>query len=546
MFGVPGDTGVALYDALARQEQVRHVLARDERSAAYMADAYARVTNRLGVVEASSGGGVTYLVGGLGEAYAASVPVLVITSDIHRSSRGSGALTEIDQVALFAAVTKRQWRIERAGDIPGVQAVAIREALSGRPGPVSVIVPEDVLTESGGDDVAMPPARLGGERPEADPEPLAQAAEWLTTAMRPAMVLGSGVHLAGAWSEARGVAEAAAIPVATTLHGKGAFPDDHPLSLGVVGDNGGRDYANAWLSEADVVLFVGTRANATDTSGFRAPSRQGVQVIHLDIDPGRAGRNYPGSIRLIGDARAGLSALQARLAGGDFEERRQRVSRQIAGWRAAWEQEQGPPPEDALDPRLLVEAVTRLVGPEATVVADPGTPTPYVGAFWQAAGDRRSVVIPRGHGPMGFALPAGLGVALARPGRPVVVLTTDGSFGMACGELETLARLDLPVTCIHMTNGSLGWIKALQHFYADGRYFGVDLGPVDAVRVAEGFGVRALRARTVGDVEMALGRSLDDGRPTFIDVAVPEEFAHIPPVAPWKATLTGALHRPIY
>jgi acetolactate synthase-1/2/3 large subunit len=543
VFGFPGDTGVALYDALfRRRERIRHVLARDERAAASMADGYARVTNRVGVVEASSGGGATFLVGGLGEPYAASVPLLVITSDIHRSSRGSGAITEIDQVKLFSAVTKAQRLVEDAAGLGAAVEEALVTAVSGRPGPVSLIIPEDVLDESAVPFAAVPRTATPG--PAVSEALWREAVSLLGQAYQPVIYVGSGVHLSETWAELKSLAEQCGAAVATSIHGKGSFPERHPLSLGVAGANGARDYANEYLAAADVVLMLGTRANSTDTDGFTSPPRT-ARVIHADIDPRRAGRNYPGSVALVGDLRHILPELRRRV-GHTAAERRVRVEAFIRARRAAYEAHREPPPTQGFDPRELVEVLQDVLGPNTRVFGEPGTPTPYLSAYWQSPGGVRDVVLPRGHGAMGFAIPAAVGAYMADPKWTTVAMTTDGSFGMACGELDSVARLHVPLVILHLSNGSLGWIKALQHFYLDRRYFGVDLGPVDAVRVAEGFGLPAARVHDVNQLRLALMRARDGDLPLFIDIEVPEEFSHLPPVSPWAKVLAGQAGRPVY
>ena len=546
LFGVPGDTGVALYDALGRQPcGPRHILARAERSAASMADAYARVAHRVGVVEASSGGGATFLVGGLGEPYAASVPLLVITSDIHRASRGSAAITEINQVELFSAVTKHQVVIENASEMATGVAEALRVATSGRPGPVSLIVPEDVFEEHAQVTLPAMSDALLPVRTVTNLEIVPTVAAWLAQASRPALVLGSGVHWSMAWSEIVVFAERFGLPVATTIHGKGAFPERHALSLGVAGANGARDYSNEYLATADVVLFMGTRANSTDTDGFRSPPRSTPRVIHVDIDPERAGKNYPGSLALVGDVGHTVSRLlEEPLPHKD--DRTQAIKTWIAARRARYEEPPSAHPPRGLDPRRIVEMVQTYWGDNILVVGEPGTPTPYVSAYWTSPGFRRDVILPRGHGAMGFAIPAAVGLALAKPLDRVVAFTTDGSFAMACGELETVVRLQLPIIFLHLSNGSLGWIKALQHFYMDRRYFGVDFGSVDAVAVATAFGLKAYRVNTLEELRQVLDDAMMERVPIFIDIPIPDEFEHLPPVAPWHATLVGNAGRPAY
>ncbi len=566
LFGVPGDTGVAFYDALYdHTDDIGHVLARDERHAAAMADAYARVSRRPGVLEVSSGGGVTYAVGGLGEAYAASVPLLVIASDIHRGSRGTGALTEIDQVQLFAAVTKQAIVAERADGIPADVARAIRLATAGRPGPVALIVPEDVLDEPGTGEVTPFPAGplLPAARQPAAADAVARAAAVLAAARQPAVLAGSGVHCSAAYAELAGLAETLGAGVATSIHGKGVLPDSSPWSLGVTGNNGGSDAAHEWLADADAVLVAGSRGNATDTDSFTAPPRSAT-VIGVDVEPSRIARNYPGALLLAGDAATVLDQIRAALPEmAGVAGRRARLAalreRQPASTAPG-----GPPPgtlspgalppgtllaDDvigALDEVLAAHVAAAGHGREPVVLADPGTPTPAVASRWPVRQPGRSVLVPRGHGPMGYAIPAAVGAAMAAPGRPVIALTADGSFAMSCGELETIARLGLPVTVVQFTNHSLGWIKMLQHLYHDRRYFGVDPGPIDAVAVARACGLRAHRPDSAGALRGHVSAALEDGKPLYLDIDVPHMIDVVPQVPAWHRALRGDRARPVY
>lgn len=554
IFGVPGDTGVVFYDALyTRADRLRHVLARDERHAAAMADAFARVTNRVGVVEVSSGGGTTYVVGGLGEAYAAGVPVLLITSDIHVSSRGTGALTEIDQLALFSAVTKWRRVVESADDIPELVAEALRQATSGRPAPVALIFPENVLDERTA--AAVPearqprPDRLPAERTSADDAAVREAARLLRGADRPAIVAGAGVHLSQAWANLAELAERGGIPVATTIHGKGAIADANPWSLGVVGNNGARDYANEYLREADAVLFVGSRANATDTNSWSGPPRTGVPVIQIDVEARRAGRNFPGSIALAGDAGTVLGQLVNALGDVSAAKRAARgawIAEAKARWATAGPAGTSTLREDELLPADLVRVLNEVLGSKTVVIADPGTPTPNVASYWETTEAGRTIIVPRGHGPMGYAIPAAVGAAIACPGKPIVSITADGSFAMACGELETIARFDLPVLFVQLTNDSLGWIKMLQHLYTGRRYFGVDPGPIDAVGVAAACGLRAARVDDLDKFRELVVDFAEKPAPLYIDVKVPHMIDYTPPVPAWLDALGGRAERPVY
>lgn len=547
VFGVPGDTGVDLYDAFSRQQAVRHILARDERHAASMADVHARCTNTVGVVEVSSGGGVTFVVGGLGEPFAASIPILLITSDIHTGSRNTGALTEIDQEQLFTAVTKWRRTVKTAAEIPDVISEGYRAAMSGRPAPAAVIIPEDILAQKV---EGVRCEERDHARPQDDVDTNATAACGTTLAgvQRPAIVAGGGVHMAQAWPELAELVERLGIPVATTIQGKGAYPERAPLSLGVAGANGARSYANEYLASADAVLFVGTRANSTDTNGFSSPSRD-TAVFHIDIDAERAGRNYPGSTPLVGDAKR-LLGLIVEAAPAPPGERTAVLRDWIAQKRRDWDQARERQ-DVAVQPGLISSyQVFRTVrdlfdDEEVVVVSDCGTPTPYLGAYWETASGR-NVILARGHGPMGFAIPGAVAAALACPEQQVVCFTTDGSFAMSCGELETAARLQLPIRFIHLSNNSLGWIKMLQHLYFERRYHGVEGSTADPVPIATGFGLPAVRAHSGKEFHDILSLHRQHSGPTFVDVHVPDQTAEVPPVAPWQAALEGSKERPVY
>jgi acetolactate synthase-1/2/3 large subunit len=553
VFGVPGDTGVVLYDAFhAMQGRIQHVLARDERHAAYMADGYARSTGGVGVCEASSGGGVSYLASGLGEAFASSIPVLAITSDIHRGSRGTGALTEIDQQAVFAGVTKATFTVDAADEIPRMVAEALARARSGRPAPVALIVPEDLLAERVSGNIAdMPPEQVSGQARATglDQAPVAEAARLLSQARRPAIVAGGGVHLAGAYDALAALADVAAAPVATSIHGKGAIGERSRWSLGVVGANGAREEANRLVADADVVLFVGTRCNATDTNSFTVPPRGATKVIQIDIDPVRTGHNYPGSLALVGDAADLLNALVTAVTPASAEVRDARaaeVAQVLRNWQSRSNQPASPP-DGMLESREVVRVLHAALGPDTFVVADPGTPTPNIASYWPANGGARRVVVPRGHGPMGYALPAAIGVAVANPSQRVLCLTTEGSLAMSAGDWETAVRLRLPITYVLLDNSSMGWIKMLQHLYEGGRYFGVDPGPIDAVGVATAMGMVAHHADSLEQLKELVEQASASEGPALIETYIPDQISSPPPVAPWQATLAGELdERPVY
>lgn len=549
VFGLPGDTGIIFYDELAqRRSQIRHVLVRDERHASYMADGYARSTGNLAACEASSGAGAVYLASGLAESYASSIPVLVVTTDINQRSRGSGAITEIDQVALFSAVSKWTVLVENADQIPDAVHSAVAMAVSGRPGPTVVIVPEDVLEQTV-EEVILTPIQTGHPVEFAYDSQIADAANVLLGADRPVILAGGGTHHSKAWADLASLASDAGIPVATTIHGKGAIADDHPMALGVAGANGSRGYANDFLSSADAVLIVGSRANSTDTNGYTAPGRSAAKIVQIDRDAGRAGRNFPGSLPVVGDASDALRRIRTALpvvSAEQFRATSESVESARQKWRTGLDSSSHLPP-GWLAPTAVVQTLNRVLGKSCTVVGDPGTPTPHLSAFWETEADRRRVIIPRGHGPMGFAIAAAIGVAVARPDEPVLCLTTEGSLAMGVADWETAGRLSLPILFVVLDNVSFAWIKMLQHLYLDRRYFGVDPGGIDPVRLAEGMGLDARRAHDLGELELFATEFLSSSGPSVVHVRIPEHIEAPPPVAPWESALNGgAKVRPVY
>ncbi len=567
VFGVPGDTSIPFYEALYQAKaDITHVLSRDERSAGYMADVYARVSYQPGVCEAPSGAGVTYLAPGIAEANASSIPVIAITTDVPLQGEGRGVLTEIDQRAVMEPVTKWRTVVKRADKVPEIMRRAFRAATTGRPGAVHICLPEDVQEGDAGvvaiyaeDACRSYPAHR--TRPDADA--IWRAAELLLAAHRPVLVAGGAAVTSQAWPEITALAEMLDMPVGTSINGKGSIVEDHPLSLGVVGGNGGKGYSNAFVAEADLVLFVGCRTDSVTTANWRLP-RPGVTVIHVDVDPFVIGNNYPTAVGLVGDPKLALADLLAevrRLAGDPHppphnqRERGARVprrgspqplgeglgvrAREIAARSAPyWAEFAAKAASNAMPikPQRVVQALVELLPPDAIVIADAGTPTPFIAGYFRVKRPGRRVIIPRGYGGLGYAIPGVVGAKLAEPQTTVVGLCGDGSFGMAAGEFETIARLGLPVTIIQFNNGCFGWIKTLQHLYRSGRYLSVDFSPdTDYVAVAAGFGVPGVRVERPEELLPTLQTALSSGKPAFVDVVTEPEMTEVPPVEAWLA-----------
>lgn len=542
IFGLPGDTGIALYDALFdRAADITHVMTRDERSASFMADVYARVSSRLGVCEGPSGGGATYIVPGVAEAQGSAIPLLCLTTDTPVNQHGRGVLTELDQESLFRPITKWNTRINASTTMAEMTRRAVRMAMSGRPGAVHLSLPVDSLEGEtpddsiyGMDDFTLAPAL----RTRPDPLLVQRAADAIAQASRPVIVAGGGVMTSQAWDELTLLAETLNIPVATSINGKGSVADTSPVSIGIVGGNGARSYTNAVVRNADLVIFIGTRTDSTTTDHWRVPLIHGsVAAIQIDVEPFEIGNNYRLVAPVAGDAKLTLADLLAAIADPAriAAQNRERIDALVAERDRYWAdiQRQARSESQPIKPQLVVRVMRELLDDDALIVADPGTPTPYIGAQYELRRAGRTTVIPRAHGGLGYAIPGVVGAYFAAPERRIVGMTGDGSFGMSVGELETITRFSMPVVIIQCSNGSFGWIKELQHLYHDNRYFSVDFNPVDYAAIARGFGFQATQVVDPTNLETAIATALADGRPYFVDVVTESQITETPPVAPW-------------
>ncbi|HEX5164859.1 MAG TPA: thiamine pyrophosphate-binding protein [Thermomicrobiales bacterium] len=541
IFGLPGDTGMDFYDALYRNEgRIQHILTRDERSASFMADAYARVTGKLGVCEGPSGGGATYIVPGVAEAHGSCLPLLCLTSDTPVREEGRGVLTELNQPALFAPITKWSARLNTAEMSADIVRRAVRLATTDRPGAVALSMPADVLKAEVDDaNVYGTPQFMAApaSRTRPDPESVNKATDLIRAAKRPVIIAGGGVLISRAWDALTAFAEAGSMPVGTSINGKGSIAETNRLSLGIVGGNGARPYANDIVAEADLVLLIGTRTDSTTTLNWTLPSkRQPPTVIHIDVDAWQIGNNYRTAVGLIGDARATLEDLLSAFGRQPADGDRTLWLDQIAALKAeyfATVAEEAASDAQPIKPQRVIATLKRLVDAETVLVADPGTPTPFIGAQYELAQAGRWTVIPRAHGGLGYALPAVVGAYHGRPNARTVGLMGDGSFGMSVGELETISRLNLPIVLLHFNNGCFGWIKELQHLYHERRYFSVDFNPVDYSAIARGFGLRAWQVTDPADLEGAMRDALESGAPCFIDMVTEAAMTETPPVHAW-------------
>jgi acetolactate synthase-1/2/3 large subunit len=538
LFGLCGDTSLPFYDALARLPHgMRHILARDERAAAYMADGYARVSGKVGVCEGPSGGGVTYILPGLAEANESSVPLLCINSDISVAARGRYTLTELDQGALMRPVTKWNAVLDRADDLPSTFRAAFKQITTGRPGAAHIALPFDVQNGRVNRSDVWGDLRYGScpaERVAPDTESIEGAARLLRDAKSPVFICGGGVVISGAEAELQQLAELLSASVATTISGKGSISEEHPLSASVVGSNGGTPETRALVDEADVIFFIGCRAGSVTTERRRHPAPGKSKIIHLDVDSAVPGVNYPVDVALIGDAKLGLKMLNDVLSSArrplDASRVEMAKEQKFAKFQALAES-----PDKPIKPERFVAELARALDPDAIVVADAGTPCPYLSAYYQMRAVGRRFFSNRAHGALGYSMAAAMGAHFARPHVKSIAVMGDGSFGFTCGELETAARYRLPITFIVISNASYGWIKAGQRSGYAQRYFGVDFTVTDHAAVAAAFGVKSWRVTEPSALGKALKDALAHGAPSLLDIVCQPLHEAKAPVSEWIA-----------
>ena len=543
VFGVPGDTSLPLYEALRNAAPaIRHVLARDERSASFMADAYARLAHKPGICECPSGAGPLYSVPGIAEANASSIPVILITSDIPLAGEGKQTITELDCQKLFDSITKWSSVLKSVGKVPEVVRRAFRIATTGRPGAIHLAFPKEVMTgelaDCKGDLYAEPecatyPAyRTRGARGE-----LEKTADYLIQAERPIIIAGGGANHSQAGHAIVNLAEWLSIPVVTTISGQGVIADDHPLALGVIGDNGFHPHAHQAVEEGDVLLYVGCKMGSVSTINWSMPSRKpDRKIIQIDLNPEMLGNNFQNTLSVAGDARLIIEDLSVLIQGKTPRRiesaRTNKLNLERAQfWEAAESEfvlDQTP-----LKPQRIIAALNKRLPRVSVVIADAGTPTPYTTRYLKLRGNGSRFLIPRAYGGLGYAIPAVVGAHFARPDARLIGLFGDGSLGMSAGELETLARLNIPAVLIHFNNSMFGWIKCLQKLHCDEKYLSVDFTPGNPAMVARGFGLKALEIKTSAELEDGLDEAFAQNGPVFLDVVSETEVDQLPPVYTW-------------
>ena len=541
MFGIPGGAILPLYDAIARGTTVRHVLARHEQGAGHMAEGYARASGRVGVALATSGPGATNLVTPIADAWMDSTPLVCITGQVRRHLIGTDAFQECDITGITIPIVKHSWLVQDVDELPHILKGAFHVAQTGRSGPVLVDVPRDVqeaeLDFSYPDEVNLPgwkPPRRG------HPRQIAAAAEAVAAAERPILYVGGGTLNAHATDELRAVAEAARIPVVTTLMAKSAFPESHELFAGHPGMHGPK-WSNWALNKADVIVACGSRFDDRVTGKVSAFA-PGATVVHLDVDAAEISKIRHADVPVVGPLKPVLAELAELLAKQTKPGRTDGWLAQIAEWREQFPLRYGEG-GDMLKPQKVLEALQALTAGRDDVVWTTGVGQHQMWAMQYLECDRpRTFITSGGLGTMGYGIPAAVGAKAARPDATVVCVDGDGCFQMTQQELATAVLEQLPIVVVIVNNGYLGMVRQWQDMFFEERFSQIHLTHQlpDYAALARAYGALGLTVDSEEQLEEALAEALASGRTAVVDCRVdPRE--HCFPMIPAGAAALDVL-----
>ncbi len=527
VFGIPGGAILPAYDPLFDTDKIRHILVRHEQGAGHAATGYAQATGRVGVCMATSGPGATNLVTPIADAYMDSVPIVAITGQVPSAAIGSDAFQEADICGITMPITKHNYLVQNADDIPRTIAEAFHLAGTGRPGPVLVDIPKDVLQAS--TTFAWPTQLdLPGYRPTTRPhsKQVREAARLIAQSRRPVLYVGGGVLKARAADELMRLAEATNIPVVTTLMARGAFPDSHRQHLGMPGMHGTVAAVTA-LQKSDLLITIGARFDDRVTGRIDSFAPE-AKVIHADVDPAEIGKNRLADVPIVGDAREVLGELSAALAGEPLPDLTA-WWRQVDGWRSTYPLGYDEPDDGSLSPQYAISRIGQIAGPETIYVAGVGQHQMWAAQFisyekpytWLNSG---------GLGTMGYAVPAAMGAQVGQPDATVWAIDGDGCFQMTNQELATCAVEGIPIKVAVINNGALGMVRQWQTLFYEGRYSHTDLRRdrpqyvPDFVGLAEALGCVGLRCESAGEVDATIEKAMAiTDRPVVIDFVVHQD-----------------------
>jgi len=530
IFGIPGGTNIPLYDVLY-DANIRHILVRHEQGAAHAADGYARASGEVGVCSATSGPGATNLTTGIANAYMDSSPVVAFTGQVARPFIGKDAFQETDAVGITMPITKHNFQFRTVEEIPYVIKKAFKIAKTGRPGPVLIDIPKDVQELEA--EIEFPKdVEITGYKPtlKGHPKQIKKAAEMLINAARPIILAGGGVILSGAVEELRYVADFLGAPVATSLMGKGAFPENHPLALGMVGMHG-RKAANYAINDADVILAIGCRFSDRTTAAVSCFAPE-AEIIHVDVDPAEIGKNVSVALPVVGDAKLVLKDLIKFLKEYAKKENTEWINK-IKEYKREFQLYMDYDDVPLKPPRVIKEIMNALS--EDDIVTTEVGQCQMWAAHYLGRTKARTFISSGGLGTMGFGFPAAMGAKVAKPNNNVIDIAGDGSFLMNSQELATVVENDIPVVVAVLNNRYLGMVRQWQELFYKKRYSAVDLGnSPDFVKLAEAYGAQGIRVEKPEEIAPAVKKAFKSGKPTVIDVFVDHEANIFPMVPPGK------------
>jgi acetolactate synthase-1/2/3 large subunit len=537
IFGIPGGSVLPIYDVLYDSE-IRHILMRHEQCAAHAADGYARASGRVGVCMATSGPGATNLVTGIANAYMDSSPIVAFTGNVPRAFIGKDAFQETDIVGVTTPITKCNFQITSAKEVHRIVKTAFYVASTGRPGPVLVDLPKDTQTEV--EDVEFDDGvRLRGYKPNIEPHSLQveKAVKLLVQAERPVIVAGGGVITSGASQNLLALAEMLVAPISTTLMGKGCIPENHPLSLGMLGMHGTIS-ANKIVPEADVLLAVGMRFTDRSTGKVETFCRD-TKIIHVDIDSAEIGKNVRPTVPIVADAKLALKAIQERLVKSYRKKERSTWMSRIQEQK---KQQAEMEKRDGMTPTHLLAELRKILPDDAITATEVGQNQMWA-ALYLKSYKPRTFISSGGLGTMGFGFPASLGAKVACPDVPVVDVAGDGSFIMTEQDLASSVTWKIPVTVIVLNNSVLGMVAQWQRLFYDRRYSAIDLDKTpDFVKLAEAYGAQGVRVDSPEEFAKAVKAAIKSEVTTVVDVPIsPEQnvFPMVPPGAGIDKIMVG-------
>ncbi len=528
VFGYPGGAILPAYDAL-KQSQIHHVLVRHEQGATHMADGYARASGRTGVAVATSGPGATNMVTGIATAMMDSSPIVCITGQVGSKLIGSDAFQETDITGVTLPITKHNYLVTHASQLARTLREAFYVASSGRPGPVLVDITKDAQQSSCEFDWESAKPQLPGYRPDLSPtqDDYAKALKLIQAAKRPVILAGHGIMVSGAMNEVRELADRTGIPVTLTLLGIGAFPASHPLNLGMMGMHG-EAWVNTTIQEADLLIALGMRFDDRVTGNLKtyAPKAKKIQV---EIDPSEINKNVKLDVALIGDLREVLREMLPRLQPVDCSEWRAYIDG-LKGETAVRDIQNLPDSGHLYAAHVINDLWQETRGGDVVVVTDVGQHQMWEAQYFKHEA-ARSLITSGGLGTMGFALPAAIGVKVARPEAEVWVVVGDGGFQMTMAELATMVQENLKINIAIINNGYLGMVRQWQEFFYDRNYESTPLLSPNFAKLAEAFGIRSSVVKERRQVVPAVQAARRHDGPVLIDFQVEQEDSVYPMVA---------------